>query len=107
MENSDYVLDLNQFTKNSVTVDPNPEKFTCCLSKYALKQKACKRQYLHALPYYINEREERIKEMQRIDDLKSGSTTVLTSERAPLANLDACIDPAAAMRTQKSRAEFE
>ena len=57
------MLDLNQFSKNSVTVDPNPEKFTCCLSKYAQKQKTVKRQYMNALPHYIEERDERVREM--------------------------------------------
>lgn len=32
-EEADAVLDLSEFAKNSVTVDDNPDRFKCILSK--------------------------------------------------------------------------
>ena len=105
-EQANDVMDLNEFAKKTVTADPNPDKFKCCLSQYSQKQKVVKRQYLHALPYYINEREERLKEMARLEGLKTG-VHALEDDRAPVANHEAGMDPVAVSRAEKHKAEFE
>lgn len=65
-EEADAVLDLNEFAKNSVTVDDNPDRFKCILSKNSSTVKSVKRRYLQALPYYINERDKRLTEINVI-----------------------------------------
>lgn len=50
-------MDLDEYAKNSLTVNDNPDRFKCVLSKHASKIKSVKRRYLQALPYYIDSRE--------------------------------------------------
>ena len=51
-------MDLSEFAKNAKTTDEiTVDRFKCILSKNAVKIKQCKRRYLQALPYYIEERE--------------------------------------------------
>jgi L-2-hydroxyglutarate oxidase LhgO len=56
----------------------DPSRFTCVLGQYAGKQPAQKRLYLQALPFYIEEREEKKKEMEEIR-LESQGNTIFSS----------------------------
>lgn len=117
-------MDLNEYSKNTRTTDMNPDRFKCILSEFALKQKMVKRQYLHALPYYIEEREARMAELKKQDELKQSLARTIEQEgdhitgqstaaalakiagKAPPANLERALDPQAIARADKTRQEF-
>ena len=60
-EDEDKVTDLKVDAKTTRTVNMDPKRFECVLGKTSLKQPNQKRLYLQALPYYIEERDERMK----------------------------------------------
>ena len=64
MEDSEKVTDLKEFAKSSKTVIMDPSRFLCVLGEYSGKQATQKRLYLQSLPFYIEEREEKHREMQ-------------------------------------------
>jgi hypothetical protein len=37
LENSENVIDLTEFAKTTATINMDPERFTCILSKYSEK----------------------------------------------------------------------
>jgi hypothetical protein len=55
LENSENVIDFTEFAKTTATINMDPERYTCILSKYSEKQPIVERNYLKVLPYYQNE----------------------------------------------------
>lgn len=60
LEDRENVYDLNDMAKTTRTVDMDSERFACILSEYSKKQHSQKRLYLQTLPYYIEEKNQRI-----------------------------------------------
>ena len=80
-EDSEFVMDLNEFSKNTQTsIELTPDRFKCVLSNYALKQKMVKRQYLQALPFYIAERESKMAELEKQNQLKKNLARTIEDE---------------------------
>lgn len=65
LEDRENVIDMTEFAKSTRTVDMDPERFSCILSQYSKKQRALKRNYLHVLPYYIEEKNKKNSYLQQ------------------------------------------
>lgn len=62
-EDRENVIDMNEMAKSTRTLDMDPDRFNCILSEFSKKQKAIKRNYLQALPFYIDEKNEKAEQM--------------------------------------------
>lgn len=61
-EDEEKVTDFKEAAKTTRTQNMDPKRFECVLGKTSLKQPSHKRLYLQALPYYIEERAERLRQ---------------------------------------------
>mgnify|MGYP007078271017 CR=1 FL=1 len=96
-------MDLSEFAKNAKTTDEiTVDRLKCILSKNAVKIKQCKRRYLQALPYYIEEREKRLAEFDEIQARKTGGFSGSPPKEgvAPLPTFDSALDPEAIFRAE-------
>jgi hypothetical protein len=64
-EEEGKVLDLSDFCKSTIPVNPNPDRLACIMSEYSLAQKNPKRWYLQALPAHVKEKEDYTKKIER------------------------------------------
>lgn len=99
IEDEDKVTDFRELAKTSKTINMDPRRFECVLGDTSLKQPNQKRLYLQALPYYIEEREERIramKEQQMMSEETEDSDVkeaVARLGRCPPRKVDNALDP--------------
>lgn len=100
-------MDLDEYAKNSLTINDNPDRFKCILSKHSSKMKSVKRRYLQALPYYIDSREERLAEFEAIGKGADNLSPQNDPYRAPLPTFDSALDPEAIIRAETNKRKFD
>ena len=65
-EEEDKIVDLTDFAKTSVTINKDPNRFTCILNHTCLKQANPKRNYLKALPEHVKEADKKLEVTERV-----------------------------------------
>ena len=120
LEDRENVIDMSEMAKSTKTTDMDPERFSCILSEYSKKQRAIKRNYLHVLPYYIEEKNKKNKFLEEaqqpkilLDTSKSKKKVIQfdvegskAEIRCPPRRFDNALDPIALEKAKNDKAEF-